>query len=127
MPTQAYQNRQGRTIFTLPADGTALDVLATAQRVTPNDYQEGMSVNGGAVLNFEIENLDGAHAVALVGYRRMTPTSAWSSFYTATIAASDKTTVKLNTIGGFSDVRITAAGAGATTQDIAFSASITML
>lgn len=127
MPTQAYQNRQGRTPFTLPADGSALDVLATAQGTTPNDYQEGMSVNGGAVLNFEIENLDDTDPVSLVGYRRMTPTSGWSSFYTATVAAGDKTTVKLNTIGGFSDVRITAAGAGATTQDIAFSASITML
>ena len=126
MSTQGYNNRQDVTPFTLPADGSAIDVLATAQGVN-NDYQEGMGVNGGFYLNLEVNNLS-VSDVALVGYRRLTNTSAWSSFFTGTATvAVPAYSVKIAGVGGFADVRITAAGAGAVTQDVVVSATITVL
>lgn len=126
MSTQACQNRQGRTTFVLPDGGPALDVLATGQGVTPNDYQEGMSVNGGNYLNLEVEN-PSTDTVTLNGYRRMPRSDAWSLFFTDTILAGVTYSTKIPGIGGFSAVRITAEGAGIDDQTVYVSASVSLL
>lgn len=127
MSTQTCQNVQGRTGFVLPANGvTELDVLATAQGTTANDYQEGMSLNGGNVLNLELEN-PSIGMVTLVGYRRATNGSAWSIFFTDVVLAGATYSTKIPGLGGFAGVRITAEGAGVVDQQVYVSASVSLL
>lgn len=128
MPTQNYHNRQGDTSITLPADGTAVDVLATGGS-TPDDYQEGMSINGGSSLNLSVANLSNTpgNIVTLVAYRRITSTGLWTSFWTDTVAVSTNSSFKIQSLNGFSSVRVTAAGAGAGPQVAVLSATISSL
>jgi hypothetical protein len=128
MPTQSYHNRQGDTPIALPADGSVVDVLATGG-ATPEDYQEGMSVNGGSSLNLSVENLSNTpgNIVTLVGYRRVTRTGQWTQFWTDTVAVSTNESFKIQGINGFANVRVTAAGAGAGAQAIVVSATISSL
>ena len=127
MSTQACQNLQARTGFVLPANGvTELDVLATAQGTTPNDYQEGMSLNGGNVLNLEVEN-GSVDTVTLVGYRRRGNSGGWSRFFTDTVLASTNYSTKIPNLGGFSGVRITAEGGKVIDQSVYVSASVSFL
>lgn len=126
MPTQALQNRQEKTTFDLPGDGTSVDLLATAQGVgtTDNDYQEGMSVNGGTFLNFSIVNAS-AYPIAIVLYRRVTGKTTWVRFDSATVVPAATYSNKVS-VGGFSDVRLTARGDGAEVQTVSISATISI-
>lgn len=127
MPTQNCHNLQGETSFDLPDSGAEVDILATG--VSDNSYLEGMSVNGGSVLNLMVFNRSNTlgDVVTLKWYRRLTPDGEWSYFDTETVAINTRDSFRKTGISGFSNVRVTAQGAAVRAQNILASASITTL
>lgn len=123
MSTQFYTNRQAPTTFDLTTADVEVDVLATSALLP--EYREGMSVNGGGVLHLEVDASDvNDGSISLVGYRRLTNDSAWAPFYNATVNADQVFSDRIGDLYGWADVRITAEGAGGSTQTIRVSATI---
>ena len=110
MPTINYQNRQATTPFVADIN-TERDVLATAGQT--NDYQDGMSVNGGATLHLEIDASQAVDPTDVNCYRRSDTASAWSVFYAQIVVAGVVFTDNIGGIAGFSDVRVTVQSQGA--------------
>lgn len=127
MPTQNLNNLQGEMSFDLPDDGSAVHILGTAR--SDNSAVEGLSVNGGGVLNLMVFNRSNSvgDIVTLVGYRRLTANGEWSVFFTDTVAINTRESFRISGIAGFSSVQIDASGAGLRPQNILAAATISTI
>jgi len=109
MPTINYQNRQATTPF-LITNGLELDVLATTD--SSNDYQDGMSVNGGATLHLEIDASLAPDILDIKIYRRSDSLSVWASFWVDTVPNGKVFSADFGGLSGYSDVRVTLQSTG---------------